>query len=201
MRWMRLRVIEWRPAVAAGALAGVGTALCLLLLGSGLRSISGTEVVAVAITHGALLFGLIIVGGCRRVVWLWVALVVLWVIALHNTLNAARWSAIETIKALPESFTAWSVIALPLSAATALFLSSRAADAGGRRATSAAIIVWLGLLLFSSYLVGFAPDVGRNPRHSPVAMVLTGILLPPLPFVVSWWAIRQVKRANETSGA
>lgn len=201
MRWMRLRVIEWRPAVAAAGVAGVGTALCLLLLGSGLGSISGTEVVAIAIAHGALLFGLIVVGGRRGLVWLWIALLVLWVIALHNTLNAARWSAIEAIKALPEPFTSWSVIALPLSAATALFPSSRAADAGDRRATSAAIIAWLGVLVLSSYLVSFAPDVGHNPRQDPVAMLLTGILLPPLPFVVSWWAIRRLVRANLPSGA
>lgn len=201
MWWMRPRVIEWRPAVAAAGLASVGTALCLLLLGSGLGSMTGTEVVAVAVVHGALLFGVVVVGGCRSVVWLWVAMVVLWVVALHNTLNAAQWSTIEAIKALPEPFTAWSVIALPLSAATALFLSSRAADAGDRRPTSAAIIVWLGLLMLSSYLSDFAPDVGHNPRQNPLGMVLTGISLPPLPFVVSWWAIRRLERANVRSGA
>jgi hypothetical protein len=188
---MKVRSGRWRRTGVFSVIVAVGAALCLLVFSTGHDSPSGAELLVVTMAYFTVVFGAISLGGRHGIMGLWALLLVLWMLVLHYALSVATWDIRGAIQLLPSGFTLWSAFALPLFVATAVFLHGRRLKTIRTAGASAGLALWVSLLLLSSYLTRFAPDVGLSPRHIPVVIVIVGGFIPPLPIIVSWWSIRR----------
>jgi hypothetical protein len=124
----------------------------------------------------------------------------LWINALYGALENAGWIFTRAARALPEPFVAWSMLALPLCAATTVFLNARHMNPYRQRLVFVGIAAWLVLLTFSAHLSRYAPDVGPNPRDYPPAEWIS-VALILVPFVASWTSVRQTMRLDNDARA
>lgn len=191
---LKLRSLSERHPVLGPSVTGAVTvALCLSLFGAGIGPVPLVEVGAGAVVFSAIVSGAILLGRRRGLLVLWVLMPMLWMNVLYVALQNGDWNWIRAARELPEPFVAWSMLALPLCAATAVFLYARHANPYPQAFVFAGTVAWLVLLTFSSHLSRYAPDVGPNPRDHSIARWIV-VTLSLVPFVVSWTSIRLTGR-------
>jgi hypothetical protein len=173
-----------RRALGSALVAGVGAPLCLMVFGG----VSSVEYLGVAVALVAIVFGCAILAGRRGFALIWILLLGVWLFS----------TATEGAAPLPERFTMWSTLALPLSLSTEFF----SLDDRLRRVSRSFALVgsaWILLVLSSTYLARYAPDVGMTPRQHPIIRLLVPLLLLPTPPVLSFWMIRRASKPGRRS--
>jgi len=189
--WLRVRR-RVPPAAQTASIVVLGGLLLLATAGHFVGVPRG-EAVPLALVVGGVVFAALLIGGRRRgLLGLWGSMAAFWLLHLVEPLE--RMPPIESgVRMLPDGFVPWSLLALPLAAAT-VFSVGRS-GAGRTRGAPGVLAAWLVILVPCSYLAGFAPEVGSNPRDLPAVLWLCGILLPPAPFLLCGWMMTRVHRS------
>lgn len=174
---------------AAGAVAGGAAA-------QGLTALYGAppagEAMAYAGVTFVLVLGALVLGGRRGLVLLWGLLLVAWTASFGGPLLQGPGAIRHAFHVLPDTFTAWNVLALPPAAATALLLH-RTRDVRPR-ALLGVLGVWIALAAASAAVSGYAPDVGGGPRDDPFVAWSLRLLLPAAPLLLGGWMMLRLRR-------
>lgn len=197
MRRMTVSPGAKAAARSATAIGSVAFGLCLMGFSSRVAPLPLPEAILIFAGFAVLVFGSVVLADGEGVQVLWLLLLIGWLLSLLHVFASTDWAWAESIKRLPEPFSAWAVFAFPLTVITATILYRRQ-----KRYVTPAIVLacgglWLALLAMSFYLAGLALDVGRNPRHHPVFVVLVGLLLAPFPVGSSLLAILRLRRSDD----
>lgn len=175
----------FRRALGSALVAGLATALCLSVFGGFVGPLPIGETAVVAIVLAAIVLGAALLAGRWGFVGVWIVSLGIWLVAVGT----------QGTESLHERFTVWSAITFPLLFSTEFFL--RTANNQQRTAQGFAFIgiVWLLLVIGSSYLARYAPDVGMTPRQNRITALLAPLLLLPAPLILSWWSIRRIRHS------
>jgi hypothetical protein len=172
-----------RRGLGSALIAGVGVSLCLMASGGFQGTVSVMECVGVAVGLAAVVLVCGMLAGRRGFVLIWVLLLGAWLFSVVT----------DGAAPLPERFTIWSTIALPLSLSTEFFGFADHSRPVSRRFVLVGS-VWIVLILGSAHLARYAPDVGMTPRQHPLIRLLVPLLLLPTPPILSLWMIRRASK-------
>lgn len=185
-----------RRAVTASLMGGAGAALAVTLVTPTLIGTWDAASVAVAagVVSTAILAALVL-GGRRGLTGLWGLMLLLWLSHLARMLEWGFGRA-RMMGSLPDDFVVWSVLALPLAAATTYLLRGLSQAPVRGRAVPAVFATWLVLAAACAWVSGHAPDVGGGPRYDPLVGWPMVLLLPPVPLLLGGWMIRRLHRSR-----
>lgn len=193
---------RWRSALVSSAVTAGTLMLCAIVFSTSIGLARPIEVLGLAVVLFALVFCSLVLGGRKALLLLWVAVVTFWVALLHSEFDAAGWIFARAVRNFPEVFVAWSMLAVPLGAGTAVFLHHSNRKWFLRQPVSTGCAIWAALLIASAYLARHAPDVGANPRDHPLSIAISALLVPAALFASSAfiWAIARDSRRPTSTG-
>jgi hypothetical protein len=198
---MRNEALDVRLTLLSAAIAGLGVMLCVVLFGSFLGGVTGTDLIVLAAAPALAVAAALILGGRQGLVVLWALLGVLWTIVLCVVLTDSAWVVVEAVWLLPARFASWSFLGFPLALATAFFLHRHRSRPGERNSATVLLVLalWAALMIACAALARHAPDVGTGPGHDPLIAWPLGILVLPGPGLLSWWSIRRLRGRGATA--
>lgn len=187
--------VPFRRAVLAAAVSAVLSFGLLVIWATSTGGTMLSEIVVAVSIDFLVVFASLLAAGRRGLLLLWVLLLLFWIFSLYAVLDSAYWVLAAAVTLLPVRFAFWSALALPLFAASGVFLR------GGRVwpltvRTLAVSAAWFSLILVSAYLGGFAPDVQMSFRDHPIIILVIGMIMPSTPVLLCWLALRQVRHDN-----
>lgn len=187
MRGVRL------PALRAGLVAGAAAVAVLVLVTAVFDGFRLAMETLVLLLGWLVIVGIVVGAGRKKgVLGLWLLLAAMGIWIMIGLRSYAAPLHMWLLLAAPEWFRAFTVLALPVAAATAFPARVEARDRRGRVPVAVAALAWSGLFVVAEWVASYPSDAGGdNPRHLGIVPWGFGTVWLLWPLVATVWGVRR----------
>lgn len=198
-RWPMLsNTWSTREALSLAFVSALGAASCVALTSTVFGGPAGAKLVVYGIGWCFVIACALRSAAEKGLLFLWVVAAAGWLAGLLEKLSVGSPGLGAAIELLPEWFTSWNSLILPLVPVTAFALLRH-----GTYRSRAALVVpaaWLVLALLSTIFASHPSDVRGSPRGNPLLAWPAAVVAVVAPALLVSWAIRALWGKGEREG-